>query len=106
MKIHVTLQFSDPMNGLFLVTATTETGRRFVYGYPDGKPRDGQYVRYLTDTECERLSNGWVASHGMINPDAPHWYETDPVYGSTEYQIQGCEAAACQREYEDDRIFG
>jgi hypothetical protein len=80
------------------VVATTETGRRFLYSYPDGKMYNHSYVRYLTEGQYEILANGVQAQGGRIDETKLCWQETDPVYGSLAYELSGIEQQWAERE--------
>jgi hypothetical protein len=84
-------------NRLYRVEAIAADGRRWWYGYPDGGMRDGCYLRDLTEDEFDNLCRK-VRLAGGINADAPCWYQGEPVYGSAEYERQGCEEMWRQRE--------
>lgn len=85
---------------LYTVTATTEEGRRFWYCHPDGKPRNGIYIRELTESEYVRLLDG-VRCAGGINTSLPCWSEGEPVYGSLAYELSGAEQLWARREREE-----
>lgn len=104
--VKVSLSFSDPINGLYLVEAIAANGHRWIYGYPDGQMINSEYVRYLTESQCEILANGIRANNGMINENKACWYETDPTYGSEEYQRQGIEMQWATREKTEAGWYG
>ena len=75
-----------------------DEGRRFYYAFPDGKPREGDYLRELDDRTMERLMSRIQQAGFMIDETKPCWYECDPVYGSLAYQRLGIEQHWAERE--------
>jgi hypothetical protein len=100
-RLPANLSCSPPSRlGLSSVEAITPDGRRFWYCHPDGRPRDGIYVRELTPAQFERLCTG-VRLAGGIDTDKACWSEGDPVYGSPAYEHSGIEQQWAWREREE-----
>lgn len=91
--------------GLYSVCACTPDGRRFWYCYPDGKPRNGIYLRELTESQLMFLCDS-VRQAGGIDVDKACWQEGDPIYGSVAYQQSGLEMQWLERERADGDYFG
>lgn len=83
--------------GLYTIQATTSDGRRFLYGYPDGQPRDGFLIRELNEFQFDALVIG-IGTAGGIDTSKPCWIESDPVYGSVAYEMSGTEQQWANRE--------
>lgn len=104
MKVSIMRQEDAKGTSLIHAIATegNDEGRRFLYGWPDGKPRDGYYPRCLSEVEADRLENTIHSNGGKIDVSKPCWYECDPVYGSMAYQLSGLELSWVEREKSDD----
>ncbi len=102
MRTPVTVNGSDQGSPLELmsVCATDATGRRFWYCYPDGKPRNGIYLRELTLKEYNRLCDG-IRAKGGIDTSLQCWQEGDSVYGSLAYELSGIETQWIERERQE-----
>ena len=83
------------------VTAHNPDGRRFAYVGPVETPNQ-LYSEALADRirAYAGLNRKWTPV------DNRHWNETDPVYGSEEYQRQGTEQQWADRERAEDPWFG
>ena len=83
---HVFAQLAalDGSGTAYAVCATTDRGRRFFYSHCE-----------LNKAQADALVNRVVAV-GSI--DEKYWAETDPIYGSEEYDAGGYEMMWAERE--------
>lgn len=90
-----------PLVSIWGVTAHDATGRRFAYVGP---------VETGTQEQAQELV-ARINRHQAVQPawsplDRPqYWTETDPVYGSEEYERQDIEGQRAAREVADDPFF-